>query len=188
MMETLKHPHFAPHALLILLDFLFQNRLQCDLAHEVPRGSLAGGILRGRGGQRGSGERVGGGGGWGEARRGEAWRGVAWHGMAWMDRLRGAQRGCTVLVVHVMSRSAICDDHDAAFCFRVSVYTRETIARTMNFPNEPVTRISRMLYCFFLFADGGPVDVGGCTITAWETSENISFFFFLELFIYTQLS
>ena len=65
MMETLKHPHLAPHALLILLDFLFQNRLQCDLAHEVPRGSLAGGISRGHRGQRGSSERVGGG-----ARRG----------------------------------------------------------------------------------------------------------------------
>ena len=32
-----------------------------------------------------------------------------------MDRLRGAQRGSTVLVVHVMSRSAICDDHHGAF-------------------------------------------------------------------------
>jgi len=32
-----------------------------------------------------------------------------------MDRLRGAKRGSTVLVVRVMSRSAICDDHDAAF-------------------------------------------------------------------------
>ena len=31
-----------------------------------------------------------------------------------MDRLR-AQRGSTVLMVRVMSRSAICDDHDAAF-------------------------------------------------------------------------
>jgi len=67
MMETLKHPHLAPHALLIVLDFLPRNRLQCDLAHEVPRGSPAGGISCGRRGQRGSGERVGGGGG---ARRG----------------------------------------------------------------------------------------------------------------------
>jgi len=32
-----------------------------------------------------------------------------------MDRLRGAQRGSTVLVVRVMSRSAIRDDHDGAF-------------------------------------------------------------------------
>ena len=40
--------------------------------------------------------------------------GVAW-GVAWMDRLCGAQRGSTVLVVRVMSRSAICDDHDAVF-------------------------------------------------------------------------
>ena len=66
MMETLKHPHLAPHALLILLEFLLRNRLQCDLAHEVPRDSLAGGISRGRRGQRCSGERVGGG----------VWRGV----------------------------------------------------------------------------------------------------------------
>jgi len=36
-------------------------------------------------------------------------------GKARMDRLRGAQRGSTVLVVRVMSRSAICDHHDAAF-------------------------------------------------------------------------
>jgi len=36
-------------------------------------------------------------------------------GEAWMDRLRGAQRRPTVLVVRVMSRSAICDDHVAAF-------------------------------------------------------------------------
>ena len=40
--------------------------------------------------------------------------GVVW-GVAWMDRLRGTQQGSTVLVVRVMSRSAICDDHDAAF-------------------------------------------------------------------------
>jgi len=33
----------------------------------------------------------------------------------WMDRLRGAQRGSTVLVVRAMSRAAICDDHDAGF-------------------------------------------------------------------------
>ena len=32
-----------------------------------------------------------------------------------IDRLRGAQRGSTVLVVRVMSRSAICDDHDVVF-------------------------------------------------------------------------
>jgi len=130
MMETLKHLHLAPHALPILFDFLLRNRLQCDLAHEVPRGSLAGGILRGRRGQRGSGERVGGGGG---------------ASGAWMDRLRGAQQRPTVLVVrvmHVMSRSAICDGHDAAF--------------VLLFPNEPATRMSRMSYCFFLFADGGP--------------------------------
>ena len=36
-------------------------------------------------------------------------------GEAWMDRLRGSQRGSTVLVVRVMSRSAICDGHDVAF-------------------------------------------------------------------------
>ena len=77
IMETLKHPHIAPHALLIVLDFLLRNCLQCDLAHEVPRGSPAGGILHGRRGQWGSGERVGGGGG---VRRGvdgpAAWRSV----------------------------------------------------------------------------------------------------------------
>ena len=39
---------------------------------------------------------------------------VVRRGEAWMDRLRGAQRGSTVLVVRVMSRSAICDDHDVA--------------------------------------------------------------------------
>jgi len=32
-----------------------------------------------------------------------------------MGRLRGAQRGSTVLVVRAMSRAAICDDHDAGF-------------------------------------------------------------------------
>jgi len=32
-----------------------------------------------------------------------------------MDQLHGAQRGSTVLVVRVMSRSAICDEHDADF-------------------------------------------------------------------------
>ena len=42
-------------------------------------------------------------------------RGEERRGKAWMDRLRGAQRGSTVLVVRVMSHSAKCDDHDAAF-------------------------------------------------------------------------
>ena len=36
-------------------------------------------------------------------------------GMAWMDRLHSTQRGSTVLVVCVMFRSAICDDHDVVF-------------------------------------------------------------------------
>ena len=40
--------------------------------------------------------------------------GVAW-GMVWMDQLHGAQRGSTVLVVHVISHSAICDDHNVEF-------------------------------------------------------------------------
>ena len=33
----------------------------------------------------------------------------------WMGRLRGAQRGSTVLVVRAMSRAAICDDRDVRF-------------------------------------------------------------------------
>jgi len=113
-METLKHPHLAPHALLILLDFLLRNRLQCDLAHEVPRGSLARGILRGRGGQRGSGERVRGGGG---ARRGEARRG--WTGCAALGEglLFWWYVSCPALLM--------CDDHNAAFVLLEWVYTPE---------------------------------------------------------------
>jgi len=99
-MEPLKHPHLAPHALLILLDFMLRNCLQCDLAHEVPRGSLAGGISRGRGGQQGSSESVGGVGG---ARRGED--GPAARRSARVYRSDGT---CHVPL-------AICDDHDAAF-------------------------------------------------------------------------
>jgi hypothetical protein len=38
----------------------------------------------------------------------------------------------------------------------------------MTLPNEPVPRTSWISYCFFLFAEGG------CDITFWETSENIS--------------
>ena len=105
--------HLAPHALLIPLDFLVRNGLQCDLARDVPRHRLAGGSSRGREGERGSGERVGGG-GWEEA---------------WMGRLRGAQRGLSVLVVPAMSRAAKCDDHDVGFvtCLqhRFRVYTPE---------------------------------------------------------------
>ena len=42
---------------------------------------------------------------------------VVRQGEAWMDRLHGAQRGSTVLVVCVMSCSAICDDHDVGLWF-----------------------------------------------------------------------
>jgi len=62
MIETLEHPHLAPHALLVPLDFLLQNGPQCSLMHDVPRCRLCGGTLCGREGERGSGERVGGGG------------------------------------------------------------------------------------------------------------------------------
>ena len=53
MIETLERPHLAPHAL------LFRNRLQCDLARDIPSCRLGGGTLRGREGERGSGERAG---------------------------------------------------------------------------------------------------------------------------------
>jgi len=57
---------------------LLRNGLQCDLARDVTRRHLDGGILHGHEGGRGSRERVGelGGGSWGEA---------------WMGQLRGAQ-------------------------------------------------------------------------------------------------
>jgi len=48
MIETLEHPHLAPHDLLIPLDFLLRNRLQCDLTRDVPRHRLGGGASRGR--------------------------------------------------------------------------------------------------------------------------------------------
>jgi len=72
MVETLEHPHLAPHALLIPLDFLLQNGPQCGLAHDVPRRRLCGGTPRGCEGEQGSGERVGGS---GEGRHG--WAGGA---------------------------------------------------------------------------------------------------------------
>ena len=73
MIETLEHPHLAPHALLIPLDFPLQNGPQCGLARDVPRRRrLCGGTPRGRKGERGSRERVGGG---GEGRHG--WTGYA---------------------------------------------------------------------------------------------------------------
>ena len=37
----------------------------------------------------------------------------------------------------------------------------------MTFPKEPVPRTSWISYCFFLLAEGG------CSITFWETSENM---------------
>jgi len=54
---------------LVPLDFLLQNGPQCSLARDVPRHRLCGGTPRGREGERGSGERVGGG---REGRRGWA--------------------------------------------------------------------------------------------------------------------
>ena len=63
MIETLEHPHFAPHALLLPFDFPLRNRLQCDLACDVPRCRLGGGLPRGREEERVRRERVGGGGG-----------------------------------------------------------------------------------------------------------------------------
>ena len=63
MIETLEHPHLAPHALLIPLDFLLRNRLQCDLMRDLPGHRLGGGAARGRERERGGGERVGCGGG-----------------------------------------------------------------------------------------------------------------------------
>jgi len=63
MIKTLEHPHLAPHALLIPLDFLLRNRLQCDLTRDVPRHWLGGGAVCGRESEQGSGERVGCGGG-----------------------------------------------------------------------------------------------------------------------------
>jgi len=72
MIETLEHPHLAPHAHLVPLDFPLQNGPQCGLARDVPRRCLCGGTLRGRRRERGSGERVGSG---GEGMRG--WAGGA---------------------------------------------------------------------------------------------------------------
>ena len=63
MIETPEHPHLAPRALLVPLDFLLQNGLQCDLTCDLPRHWLGGGTPRGCEGERGSGERVGCGGG-----------------------------------------------------------------------------------------------------------------------------
>ena len=46
MMETLEDLHFALHPLLVPLDLLLRNGLQCDIAHDV--GRLGGVIMRGR--------------------------------------------------------------------------------------------------------------------------------------------
>jgi len=64
MIETLEHPHLAPHALQVLvpLDFLLQKGPQCSLARDIPRRHLCGGTPYGHEGERGSGERVGSGG------------------------------------------------------------------------------------------------------------------------------
>jgi len=64
MIETLEHPHLAPHALQVLipLDFLLQKGPQCSLTRDVPRHHLCGGTLHGCKGEQGSGKRVGGGG------------------------------------------------------------------------------------------------------------------------------
>ena len=72
MIETLEHSHLTPHALLVPLDFLLRNRLQCDLTRDITRRGRRGGTSRGRDGERGSGTRVWGGGGGG--RRGWAGR------------------------------------------------------------------------------------------------------------------
>jgi len=98
---------------------LLQNGLQCDLARDITRCHLDGGISHGREGGWGSRERVVelGGGGWGEA---------------WMGQLRGAQRGPSVLVVPVMSRAAICNDRHVGFVIylqhRFRVYTPERLS------------------------------------------------------------
>jgi len=36
MIKTLEHPHLTPQALLIPLDFLLRNRLQCNIARDIP--------------------------------------------------------------------------------------------------------------------------------------------------------
>ena len=50
--ETLKHPHLTPHALLIPLDFLLRNGLQSDLVRDVPRRRVGPGISRDCEGER----------------------------------------------------------------------------------------------------------------------------------------
>ena len=98
------------------LNLLLRNRLQYDPARDVPRHRLGGEISRGHEGERGNGEKVGGG-GWGEA---------------WMGRLCGAHRGLSVLVVPAMSRAGICDDHEvgSATCLkhRFRVYIPERLS------------------------------------------------------------
>jgi len=44
MIETLEHPHLAPYALLVPLDFLLRNGLQRDLARDVSRHRLGEGL------------------------------------------------------------------------------------------------------------------------------------------------
>ena len=100
MMETQKHPHLAPHALLILLDFLLGIAFSATSRMRSPGAVWPEGF---RVAAEDSGV---------AAREPGV---VVGRGEAWMDRLRGAQRGSTVLVVRVMSRSAICDDYDAPF-------------------------------------------------------------------------
>jgi len=91
-----------------------------------------------------------------------------------MGRRRGAQRGSTVLVVRAISCDAICDDHDVGFViyllYRVRVYTPEKLSHITyhGFPECDSPEHVAVSYCFFLFADGG------CAITSWETSKNIS--------------
>ena len=113
---------------------------RATLCTRAPGACLGRGILRGRKGQRGCRERVGGGG-----------RAVCgWAGCA------SAQRGSTVLVVRAMSRSVICDDHDMAWSFKFVVYlqyrfrTECTHPRDYRmyhgfFPNKPVMRTLLMM-------------------------------------------
>ena len=117
--------HLTPHAPFIPLDFLLQNGLQCDLAHDIPGRRLGGGSSCGHEGDWGSGERVGGGvggrGGW--------------------ARCAALSKGSAFWWVPVMSRAAICNDRHVGFVVylqhRFRVYTR-----TMTLPNGPVPRTS----------------------------------------------
>jgi hypothetical protein len=77
MIETLEDAHLAPHALLVPLDLLLRDRLERDLARDVPgRGRRREGTSRGRDRERGGGARVGRGGASGAGGR-RGWAGRA---------------------------------------------------------------------------------------------------------------